>query len=152
MGTIKATSKNKENKRVKAWQNFMTRVVNEGVSSGFIKLDEHEAEDVDTIKEYEFLLNKHLVRVLTREIAYGELSIIAAMCMNEEICDEHNVAALNIGRHKQCIATARGWLERKTGQYIQDIGSFQCRDEYVDRLADMNVKPLGFAKSGPFMR
>lgn len=142
MNTIRATNKNKESKRVKAWQNFMTCVVNEGVSSGLVHLDENEAGDLDTIKEYAFLLNRNLVQVTTREIPYHELSITAIMHLGEKACDD---------ARKQYIATARGRLERKTGKYIQDIGGFYCRNAYIDMLADMDVTPLGFVKSGPFI-
>lgn len=139
-----------ESNREKAWHNVMLHAINEGLTSGRFSLA--SAAPLDTFCEYRFTLTtpqgQFPVLVATREITYDELSVTAAVCLTDMPVGTHPVSV----SIKEGIANANGWLERKTGKYLQSLGGFSCRRDYLHTLAELKVEPLGYKNYGPFQK
>jgi hypothetical protein len=87
-----------------------------------------------------------------RSIGWGELTVDVALWPSED-CDRW----LQCGAQAGFLvgeAVASGWLERKTGKWLQrhTLSSwfFRCRRARIDRVAALRVKPNGYADTGRF--
>lgn len=141
------------NPRNKAWRNMMVATVNAGLEKKLFTLEpggnfwpEFEPGDGKSgpnagtgAHYYTFDFPGGIpVRAYVKDAGYDELSI--------------HVALWPTGKFMGCINTgflageayANGWLERRSGLYLQDTRFFTCRKHLVHEIANINIEPNGY--------
>ncbi len=140
--------------RARAWRNIMVCTINAGIRRKLFSLRPSdnrwpEATPSGTRRNpeghlFDFTLPKGLpARGYVSDIGFDELSFHVAVNPNGDM-----VRAFN-GDFYAGDVFALGWLERKTGAWLQSARDrFRCRSWLLQSLAEMDVRPLGFGDRG----
>lgn len=126
--------------RAKAAKNLLVAAVNAAIEQRLITL---ECKSFDTA-DFKFSLAGHPVFARVHDAGFDEVSICATIRPTEmgrrfiswSICYEWR---------KFGEATASGWLERRSGKYLQSAFGFHGTREMKETLAGLVVEPRGFS-------
>jgi len=152
--------------RAKAGPKLLFLAINHGLNRGFFGLkpgqnnwskpvdayDAREAERAPFL--FEFKHHEMTISAAVADIGHGELSIQA-------ICNPSASGRQVLGSSGAALsdgdASEFGWLERKNGPYLQSdpaVGGveYHGRRATTARLSTLDVEPLGYAPTGPFIR
>lgn len=122
----------------------MVSAVNAGLDQHVFSLRLHgDPKPTDTPQFFDFELPDGVrARGSVRELAYGELSIFAAMKPTGKAMGCAN-ADLTAGE-----AYGQVWLERISGAWVDPfLDTFECKNSALERLSKMDVAPAGFGDS-----
>ncbi len=78
------------------------------------------------------------VQVYVKDAGYDELSVHVALWPTGQFIESPNAGFL-AGE-----VYAVGWLERRSGLYLQQPRFFNCRKHRLHEIADINIKPEGY--------
>ena len=131
--------------RRRAWRTLLVASINEGLRLGLFSTapGDNRWSDTDRGNEFSFALPDG-TPVLARvsDSGFDELRIIAAACP-KPVRTRSSLATLAAGD-----AVAAGWLERRTGAWLQRSScarsAFQCRRHLLEPLAALRLEPLGY--------
>lgn len=140
--------------RARAWRNLMVCTINEGIRLKLFSLRPGDNRWPEATLSgarrnpeghlFDFTIPSGLrARGYVYDIGSDELSVHVAVNPNGDM-----VRAFN-GDFYAGDAFALGWLERKTGAWLQSARDrFRCRRRLLQSLAEMDVRPLGFGDRG----
>jgi hypothetical protein len=128
----------------------MVAAINAGLEQAVFTLEpsgEVNSPDLDEIWRFEFLGLPAIGCAL--DIGWDELTVKAALQPTPRALEF--VRTCNGGFHAG-EAFAQGWLERRTGAWIQTSCRpfFRCRNWLLPRLAAASVEPSGYLDHGRF--
>lgn len=142
--------------RSRAWRNLMVAGVNAGIEQKLftVRDDDNRWPGYDVNNrhdspgfEYDFTVAALPARAAVRDIGHGELAIHVAIKPTGKFLGVGPVAGFMAGE-----AQAAGWLERKTGAWLQSAErEFSCRKHLKAVLANLDIKPLGYGDRGRVM-
>jgi len=134
--------------RKKAWRNLMLASINEGLEQNIFGLDSGSGPTANA-PSYEFSIAGLPVIAHAFDIGFDEIRINAIVSLYDQRTDL--VLAGNITSFWFGDAVATGWLERRTGKWLQTSSPlFRCRREVSQLLANVTVKPNGYLAEGKF--
>ncbi|MFA6178076.1 MAG: hypothetical protein WC696_00525 [Candidatus Methylopumilus sp.] len=139
--------------REKAWRNIMVCGINEGLKQKLFSLKPNDnrwpgalAPDDYSYSEghvFEFILPNGLnAKAYVNDASFEELVIHVGVNPKGDIVRHWN-PGFTAGE-----AFAMGWLERRTGAWLQTTDLFHCRRNLLSSLASMNAKPMGYGDRG----
>ena len=143
-----------ESQREKAWRNLMVSTINYGLSRKLFTLRPNDNR-WPGVKEqppgessgycFDFTLSNGMpVRGYVADASFDELLIHAAVNPKEGDW----IKAYNAGFEAGDVFAA-GWLERKTGAWLQSsTSSFNCRRHLLQYLSRLEVEPHGYGDKG----
>jgi hypothetical protein len=147
--------------RKKAWRNAMVAAINAGIDQRLFSIRpgdcrwESWSSDRGICRgtEYEFTLDGAPAVGWVDDAGFDELAVHVAIWPTAE--GRRFVSAGNAGLLAGEIF-ATGWLERRDGAWLQvgnDVGSgwtFSGRRARLKRMADLAIRPHGYAADGSF--
>ena len=126
-------------KHAKAARNLLVAAINTAIERQLLTLS---CEPV-TETTFEFELAGRQVTAWIDDAGFDEVSVHAIVDPTPPGRD-HLRAALNRD-HRNCGgACALGWLERRSGKYLQTGASYHGADDITDGLAALSLTPSGF--------
>lgn len=148
--------------RKRAWRNAMVSAINAGIDQRLFSIRpgdcrwEGWSEDRGITRGATFSFSVGDIPAIgyVSDAGFDELAIHVALWPTAN--GERLVAAYNAGLHAGEVF-ASGWLERRKGAWLQvgnDTGSgwtFSARRNRVQVVADIGVRPHGYAAAGSFM-
>lgn len=134
--------KNYSSARQRAWRNLMVATINEALARGLITLD----GDKEPASIFDFDVEGMPARGFTHDAGWREVGVSGALYPREGGPIRSSNAGFYAGE-----AFATGWLERKTGAWLQKSHPLlNCRRHLIDKLAALKVEPQGYADRGKF--
>lgn len=148
-------------RRRRAWRNAMVLAINAGLQQKLFSVLPGDnrwspgEDDHGNRRSHVFTFTAGAIPAVAsvHDAGYEELSIHVALWPTEE--GGRWVRTTNGGfLAGACFAT--GWLERREGAWLQVPStvargwSFACRKQRLDEVADLDVRPQGFADRGRF--
>lgn len=137
--------------RRKAWRNLLVTGINAGLAKKLFGLGEGENWwGVAREGIYRFEVEGRPAIASVNDAGHSELRINVAV--NPTADAEAWIAVSNAG-FLAGDGFASGWIERKTGKWLQDAGSAvgKFRRNLLPVLAAIEVKPQGYDDKGPFI-
>jgi hypothetical protein len=142
--------------RARAWRNLMVCAINAGLEQKLFSLTEDPAIETASAshaqppKLWRFVFPGAIDGIAAAHgIGYGEISIHAALRPRD---DAARWIVTNNAGFLAGDAFATGWLERRTGAYLQSSpGLFCCRAPFKPLIAAAEIAPLGYAEKGKVM-
>ncbi len=127
--------------RAIAGQNLIVAAVNEALTRRLITLE----CELATQATFEFTLAGHPVIAYVNDAGFDEVSVHATCCPTK-LGREFIESAISYEWRRFGEATVFGWLERRTGKYLQSgyIYSYHGTKEITKALGALVVEPLGF--------
>lgn len=99
-----------------------------------------------------FTLAGHPAVVKASEINYHEMSIVVAV-PNDKCRDPFAFLSFPRTLRDNYDLICSGWLERKTGKFIQGVVSCSARKKpWISEIADLEIKPAGYTVATKFFR
>jgi hypothetical protein len=145
------TTRPYKSKRDRAWRNLLVAAINEALRRGLLSMapgGNHWPTTADARGHvFRFQLpDSSPVAVYLSDAGFDEIGIHAAVNPKG---DRVRASNGNLGAGD---AFALGWLERRTGAYLQRSShpTFRCRKTLLEPLAALHVTPDGFADRGQF--
>jgi hypothetical protein len=143
--------------RNKAWRNMLVAGINAGVEQNLFSVRAGDNrwpgyspnQNTNPSYTYEFFFQKSIPAIANvRDIGWDELSIHVALWPTERAKEfiQAGFSKFHSGK-----ASAEGWLERKTGAWLQKSNGrpiFSCRKDKLPLIANANITPLGFGDRG----
>jgi hypothetical protein len=123
----------------KARQNFQVAAVNAALERQLITLDCQPVED--TTFEFELLGLPAVGRV--HDIGFDEVSIKAILDPTP-LGQKFVSCTIWHGFRRFGVATVWGDLERRTGKYLQTVGTYHGRRDITEKLSGLTIVPNGF--------
>lgn len=148
--------------RKRAWRNAMVAAINAGIEQRLFSIRPGDCRwpgwsaDRNLCRgaSFRFSLADAPAIGWVNDIGHDELSIHAALWPTER--GKHAVQAFNAGLHAGELF-AIGWLERQKGAWLQvsaDVGrawTFKARRTRLRTIAEVEIRPHGYAADGTFM-
>lgn len=131
-----------KSKRERAWRALMVCAINAGLKQRLFTLSLHTApHPANEHQFFDFKLPGEIpARGSFRELAYGELSLFAAMRPTGR-----PVWGVGAGSLAARDAYGNVWLDRTNGAWVEPFFStFSCSASAQDKLCAMSAVPLGF--------
>jgi hypothetical protein len=143
--------------RERALRNMMVATINEGIRQRYFSLrpDDNRWPDANhdsfpAEKIFRFSINDIPVLAQVVNAGYGELKVDAIFWPTKS--GERWLGA-SFPEFRGGDAFAYGWLERRTGAWIQfsrGPGGLKCRGARLETIAALDITPLGYADRGTF--
>jgi hypothetical protein len=139
--------------RNKAWRNLMVAAINAGLDQRLFGLGPNEnwwPGYVDERDGYTYYFNISGLTAIAyvRDIGWGELIFHVAVWPTAEA--GRLIECGNIGFYQgECVAS--GWLERRTGRWLQASPTIKCRRGRLATISTLSVEPNGFSDRGRTM-
>ncbi|MBN8840936.1 hypothetical protein F9288_05915 [Sphingomonas sp. CL5.1] len=149
-------------KRRLAWRNLMVHAINAGIAQRLFTVRPGDNRwpgarkdrfDENIAATFRFEIDGMPAVGSVHDAGYDELSVHVALWPTKDA--EYWVPAVGAGKLAG-EAFAMGWLERRDGAWLQVLrdsrlrDSFRCKNSHLDRLAQLEVEPLGYADRGSF--
>jgi hypothetical protein len=128
-----------ESTRAIARQNLLVAAVNVALTRRLIALE----CELATQASFEFTLDGHPVIAHVNDAGFDEVSVHAICRPTEQGREFIECAALSEWRNFG-EATIYGWLERRSGKYLQSSFVYHGTKEITKALGALVVEPLGF--------
>jgi hypothetical protein len=138
--------------RVMAWRNMMVAAINDGLAHNVFDLGATEPAKADRPQSSFELAGlpaiAHFAGISHDEI---RVNVIVAPTPAGYRCIYSGILG---GFFQLGDAFASGWLERRTGKWLQLVKGgrelFRCRRHLVPRLAALKIEPQGYRDHGKF--
>ena len=129
--------------RDRARQNLLVQTVNVALQRGLITLDCRPIQEAT----FEFVLAEQSVRLPVianvHDAGHDEVVIKAIVCPTQS--GRRFVGCTIFSEFKKFgAAIVRGWLERRTGKYLQSLGGYHGTRAMTQTLAELTITPNGF--------
>ncbi len=136
--------------KLAAWRNMMVAGINAGLEQAVFGLTPEDNRWDGDEAVYRFEFDGLPAIACVRDIGLGELSVHVAIEPTKTA--ERSIRAYNAG-FVAGEAFASGWLERESGAWLQTSRSptGSIRNLLLDRIAHVQLKPLGYADNGRVM-
>lgn len=159
---MKETATHYKTTRSRAWRNLMVAAINTAIERRLIGLREGEdywpGKKKDRREErwdtcgvvFDFELGGMPAAAYLDDAGWGEISIHCALYPK----DGHAFIRAGNAGFSAGDAFAFGWLERRDGAWLQrsrGMPALTCRRELIEKVAALDVVPLGYADHGKFM-
>jgi hypothetical protein len=128
-----------ESARTRARINLMVSAVNVALERNIITL---ECEPAPTIA-FEYELAGMPVLAHIDDAGFDEVRF-NVLCCPTEMGREFVDCVLHHEQHRFAKAYTFGWLERRSGKYLQNFVNLYCAKTIAPILASLSIKPLGF--------
>jgi hypothetical protein len=130
--------------RRRAWRNLMVAACNAALEHELFRLD---TEDPVRTTEVAFTLDGHAIEICLQDCACGEVLVTAVLDPDLQ----YPFRTLHPLTAKAGAAVAGGWIERRTGRWLQNGGAlFHVTRAAKDFLTALRVEPVGYADHGQF--
>jgi len=131
------------------WQNMMIGAINAGINQRLFGLGESENYWQGESAIYVFTLGSIPAVACVRDIGFGELAFHVAAKPTADAKEwiEAGNAGFSAGD-----AFATGWLERRTGKWLQTSSdALCCRRKLLPIIAQLDNQPNGYLPQGKIM-
>jgi hypothetical protein len=141
--------------RWRAWRNLVVMAINAGLEQRAFGLEPGDdwwqitvtAKRGEGTGRYRFVCDGVPAAASVSSISGGELSLHVVLNPRSEDVEPEHFFGFRDGD-----ASARCWLERHLGAWIQEGGEgFTCRRAVQDRLGALSVETLGYSDQGSFI-